>query len=289
MRYEGEIYRPPSEWDSYLLQVTIGCSHNACTFCGMFKGKRYHTRPLQEVLEDIALAGKVRKDTAKVFLCDGDAIALPTSDLLKIIGALKEAFPKLRSIATYAGPRSTLAKSREELQTLRKAGLNRTYLGVETGDDATLAATCKGVDAAGMLEAGRRLADAGMDLFAIVLIGLAGKERSLANARATANLINRMRPSDLAAMTYTPVPGTKMYADIKAGRFKMLSDQECLSETRELVREITAKNLHFTSNHASNPLPIHGMLPRDKGAILQLLDAAIAGIAPTRARTARGL
>ncbi len=290
MRYEGNIYRPPSEWDSYILQVTIGCSHNACTFCGMYKDKKFRVRPLDEVLEDIDAAGERYGDSVKkVFLCDGDAIAVRTPDLLKILHKLKRTFPNLEEISTYAGPRSTLSKSVEELKVLHEAGLTRAYLGVESGDDQVLRETCKGVNAAQMLEAGQNLVHSGIELFAIILIGLAGTKRSEENAVATARMINDMRPEHLAAMTYTPVPGTKMYRDIENGTFQVLDDIGCLKETRALVENIGLENLHFTSNHASNYVPIDGYLSRDKAQILERLDGAIAGALPKRSAFQRGL
>lgn len=289
MRYEGNIYRPPSEWKSYLLQVTIGCSHNACTFCGMFKDKKYHVRSLSEIMEDIDMAKQAYRSVHQVFLCDGDAIAMPTSDLLKILHKLHRTFPELQEVATYAGPRSTLSKSKEELKLLYDAGLRKAYLGVETGDDKVLKDTCKGVNATQMLEAGQNLVESGMELYAIILVGLAGKERSANNALATANIINQMQPADLAAMTYTPVPGTKMYQDIEQGNFHVLNDTECLIETRELVKNLQVADLHFTSNHASNYVSIDGVLPKDKETILHILDKAIAGNIPKRNSFQRGL
>jgi radical SAM superfamily enzyme YgiQ (UPF0313 family) len=289
MRYEGNIYRPPSEWDSYILQVTIGCSHNACTFCGMFKDKRYRVRSLDEVLEDIEMAKDRLGTVRKVFLCDGDAIAVKTSDLLKILHKLKKTFPEIEEISTYAGPKSTLSKSREELKMLYEAGLTKAYLGVESGDEQVLRDTCKGVSVAQMLEAGQNLVGSGMDLYAIILLGLAGRERSEENAIATADMINKMKPGHLAAMTYTPVQGTKMYRDIESGRFNVLDDVECLKETRSLVAHIDLEHLHFTSNHASNYVPIDGYLKRDKEQILELLDAAIGGSIPKRTQFQRGL
>lgn len=289
MRYEGNIYRPPSEWNSYLLQVTIGCSHNACTFCGMFKDKKYRVRELSEIMEDIDLAKRTFGTVHQVFLCDGDAIAMPTSELLEILQKLRRTFPELREISTYAGPRSTLSKSTEELRELREAGLTKAYLGVESGDEQVLRETCKGVDAAQMLEAGRNIVSSGIELFAIVLIGLAGRDRSVENARATAAMINAMVPRDLAAMTYTPVEGTKMYRDIEQGRFHVLSDVECLRETRELVQGISLDDLFFSSSHASNYVPIEGRLSRDKEKIVQLLDRAIEGDVPKRGSFQRGL
>lgn len=289
MRYEGNIYRPPSEWQSYLLQVTIGCSHNACTFCGMFKDKVYRVRPLNEIMEDIDMAKQRYGKINQVFLCDGDAIALKTPDLLKIIHKLKQTFPDIKEIATYAGPRSTLSKSVNELMLLQEAGLTKAYLGVESGDDKVLKDTCKGVNASQMLEAGQNLISAGIDLYAIILIGLAGKERSKENALATADIINKMQPNHLAAMTYIPAEGTRMYKDIQNGTFKVLDNVECLEETKVLVENIEHDNLHFTSNHASNYVPIEGILSRDKEKVIAIIDGAINNNIPMRKRSQRGL
>jgi radical SAM superfamily enzyme YgiQ (UPF0313 family) len=289
MRYEGNIYRPPSEWQSYILQVTIGCSHNACTFCGMFKDKKYRVRPLQDILDDIDMAKQQLGSVHQVFLCDGDAISLDTKDLLKILHKLKRTFPELQEISTYAGPKSTLKKSREELRILREAGLTKAYLGVESGDDRVLKETCKGVNAAGMLEAGQNLVSAGIELYAIILIGLAGKERSQENAIATAGIINQMKPAHLTAMTYMPVPGTRMYRDIENGTFQVLDTGECLMETRTLVEHIDLEHLHFLSNHASNYVSIDGELPKDREKILNALDRAIHQEMPVRDQASRGL
>jgi radical SAM superfamily enzyme YgiQ (UPF0313 family) len=255
----------------------------------MFKDKKYRVRPLDEVLEDIDMAKRQLGTVRKVFLCDGDAIAVRTPDLLKILHKLKRTFPEIEEISTYAGPKSTLTKSRDELKMLYDAGLTTAYLGVESGDDQVLRDTCKGVNAAQMLEAGQNLIGSGMDLYAIILIGLAGKERSAENAAATADLINQMRPGHLAAMTYTPVPGTKMYGDIERGKFHVINDIECLKETMSLVERIDLENLHFTSNHASNYVPIDGYLCRDREQILKLLRNAIEGNVSKRTQFQRGL
>jgi radical SAM superfamily enzyme YgiQ (UPF0313 family) len=241
----------------------------------MFKDKKYHVRPLAEILEDIDLAKQYYGSVQQVFLCDGDAISLDMRDLIEILHKLKSTFPDLKEIATYAGPKSTLKKSRAELRLLREAGLTKAYLGVESGDDAVLKATHKGVDAAQMLEAGQNLVSAGMELYAIILIGLAGRERSRENAIATAQIINRMNPAHLSAMTYMPVPGTKMYQDIQEGKFYMSDNGTCLQEMRTLVEHIELDHLHFLSEHVSNHISIDGYLQRDKERILQALDQAI--------------
>ena len=160
MRYEGDIYRPPGEWKSYLLQATVGCSNNTCTFCNMYRDKKFRVRPMADILEDIRMAKAYYGDVRRVFLCAGDAIVMRTNDLITILDALYAAFPSLEKVTIYAGPRSTLTKTPEELKLLREHGLARAYLGVETGCDALLKQVKKGVNAQQMLEAGQRLVEA---------------------------------------------------------------------------------------------------------------------------------
>ena len=290
MRYEGTIYRPPGEWKSWLLQVSVGCPHNACTFCGMYKDKRYRVRPLEEIYEDIALARAAYGDVNRVFLCDGDAAAMDTGELLAVLERLYETFPTLERVNAYAGPVSALAKSHEELRALREAGLVRLYLGVESGSDGVLRAVHKGVDAAGMLEAGRRLVSAGFDLWTMVLIGLAGPgEASRAHALDTAALINAMGPRHLSALTYLPERGTALGRAVERGEFRLLTAREALEETRLLLEHLEVDPLHFTSDHASNYLPLKGGLPGDRARLLSLLDQALAGARGVRAEQWRGL
>ena len=290
MRYEGTIYRPPGEWRSWLLQVSVGCPHNACTFCGMYKDKRYRVRPLEEIYEDIALARAAYGDVNRVFLCDGDAAAMDTGELLAVLERLYETFPTLERVNAYAGPVSALAKRHEELRALREAGLVRLYLGVESGSDGVLRAVHKGVDAAGMLEAGRRLVSAGFDLWTMVLIGLAGPgEASRAHALDTAALINAMGPRHLSALTYLPERGTALGRAVERGEFRLLTAREALEETRLLLERLEVDPLHFTSDHASNYLPLKGGLPGDRARLLSLLDQALAGARGVRAEQWRGL
>ena len=289
MRYEGDIYRPPGEWKSYLLQTTIGCSNNTCTFCGMYLDKKFHIRPMADILEDIRMAKAYYGDVERVFLCDGDAIIMRTQELLTILEALHRAFPSLQRVTTYAGPRSTLAKTPEELRTLREAGLTRAYLGVETGCDALLKQVKKGVDAAQMLEAGVRLREAGMDLWVMVILGLAGTgEPSRRHMLDTAAMMNEMKPRHLSALTLTLDPGTELYQDCRAVRFHPITPRESLLKAKLLLENLTVDPLHFTCNHASNYLPLKGGLPEDRDRFLAMLDRALAGEQELRPEWSRG-
>ena len=289
IEYDPPVYRPPGEWRSFLVQATIGCSHNGCTFCGMYKGKKFRIRPMDDIIGDIREAAAFYNQYEKVFLCDGDAIFMKTEDLLEIIGEIKKDFPHCRLISTYAGPRSTLSKTPEELKILHEAGLGRAYLGIETGMEALLKSTNKGVSRAEMLEAGLRLRNAGIDLWGIILIGLGGKPLSMENARETAKLINEMQPNHLSAMNYTPVEGTKLGNQALRGEFQVLSAKESLIETAELIRNLEVSGMHFTSDHASNYLPLKGTLNEDRDKLLQLIDGAIGGKVVVRSEASRGL
>ena len=276
MRYEGQIFRPFSEANSYLLQCTIGCSHNQCTFCGMYKDRKYRVRSLEEIKEDIKLAKAHYGDLEKVFLCDGDAVAIETDTLLEILNELYQTFPSLRHVGTYVGPQSTLAKSMSELTALRAAGLTKAYLGVETGDDRLLSEIKKGVTAAQMLEAGQNLVKADINLSSMVLLGIAGKgERAAEHAIATAEITNQMKPRYLAALTTTPVPGTVLYHKVQKGEFELPDPFDTLEEMKLMFENITMDNLKFVGVHASNYLPISGTLQKDKAKMLEAVNSVL--------------
>ena len=276
MRYEGNIFRPFSEANSYLLQCTIGCSHNQCIFCGMYKDKKYRVRQIAEIMEDISMAKDQYGDLEKVFLCDGDAIVLETDMLLAIVKKLYLTFPSLRHVGSYVGPQSTLSKSMEELKALRAAGLTKAYIGVETGDDELLKKVKKGVGYDQMLQAGCNLIAADINLSVMVLLGLAGKgEASRRHAIATAKICNEMKPQYLAALTVTPVPGTVLHKQVQAGDFELLDPFETLGEMKQIFENITADNLKFVGTHASNYLSITGTLQRDKEKMIKTVDAVL--------------
>ncbi len=276
MRYEGNIIRPFSEANSYLLQCTLGCSHNQCTFCGTYKDKPYRIRPMSEIKTDIRMASDHYGDVEKVFLCDGDAIVMPTDMILEILKDLYATFPSLRHVGTYVGPKSTLGKSVDELKTLRAAGLTKAYLGVETGDDQLLKEVKKGVTAQQMLQAGLNLNEADINLSSMVLLGLAGRgPRSREHAIATADITNAMQPRYLAAMTVTPIPKTPLYNQVRSGKFQLLDPFETLEEMKTMFEHLTIDNLKFVGIHASNYLPINGTLQRDKDQMLTMIDEVL--------------
>jgi len=277
MRYEGNVFRPPSEAYSYILQCTVGCSHNRCTFCAMYKDKKYHIRKMAEIKEDIRMAKKYYGDLEKVFLADGDALAMPTDDLLEILEILYETFPSLKHVGIYASPESILDKEMSELTALKAAGITIAYLGVETGDPELLEAIRKGADYDQMLEAGRKIRRAGILLSVTILLGLAGRTpKAVEHEKNTAKMMNEMNPDYIGALTLMLVPGTQLYRQQQKGEFELPEPFEILDEMRILIENLEVQGTEFRSNHASNYLPIKGRLPEDKQKMLDLINDLIA-------------
>lgn len=289
LAYDEPVFRPPSEADSLILQVTIGCSHNRCTFCSMYRGKRFRVKSRDEVRAEIeaaraALGGDVRR----VFLADGDAMCLSAARLADILDALGAAFPKLQRVGVYANARDVLGKRHEELADLRRRRLKVLYMGLESGDEETLAAVEKGATAAEIVGAVRAAQAAGMATSVMVLVGLAGAARSLEHARASAEAINAMAPNYTALLTYTPTPGSPLTGRVASGEVVLPSPRASLAEIRAFVEAVTCET-YFTCNHASNYVPLTGRLPQSKPGILAALDAALAGRLPLKPEFLRGL
>ncbi len=290
MRYEGKVYRPPSEADAYILQATIGCSWNRCTYCDMYRDKVYRERDVAAVLEDlrttVAIAGP-RID--KVFVADGDALGMPMSTWLTVLAAARAGMPRLRRVSCYATAMNLLRKTPEELATLRAAGLTRVYIGPESGDDPTLRRIAKGANHADHVAAAQRAHAAGIELSVIVLLGVAGVARADEHARATAALITAMDPEYFAALTTTVIPGTPLHRLQTTGRYVLPESLAMLRELRTIVEHANPTAAVFRTNHASNYLPLSGQLPTDRDRILDTLDHALAGEVMLRPEWARGL
>ncbi|MBU0717220.1 MAG: B12-binding domain-containing radical SAM protein [Planctomycetes bacterium] len=290
MRYEEPVYRPPSEAGSYLLQATIGCSWNHCTYCAIYREKQYRVRPLAEILEDIAMAGQAYEDQVrKVFVLDGDALAMDLEWWEPILQALSTTFPKLRRVSCYATALNLLAKSEQELRRLCTAGLKLLYIGPESGDDVTLKRIAKGATAADHVEAAAKAKAAGLKQSLIFLLGAGGTERSVEHATGSARLATVMDPEYLSALTLMLIPSTPIHKLAASGRFELPDITGLLRELRIIVSESNPSQAIFRANHASNYLPIGGRLPRDRVTILQQIDAALTGDTPVRAEWSRGL
>jgi radical SAM superfamily enzyme YgiQ (UPF0313 family) len=288
--YEGDVYRPPSEADSFILQATIGCSWNACTYCDMYRAKRFRVRDTAEILEAVAEARRVLgPGPGKVFVADGDALAMDPETWETILVALREAFPRLRRVSAYATARNLLGKEPRDLARLRGLGLSQLYIGPESGDPATLKRIAKGATFEDHAEAARRARDAGMKLSAIFLLGAGGTARSAEHALGSARLATAMDPRFLSLLTLTVIPGTPLARLEGRGDFELPGVPGLLRELRTFVAEAAPTDAVFRTNHASNYLPIGGRLPRDRGRILEVVDAALAGEVPLRPEWTRGL
>jgi len=258
----------------------------------MYKDRKYRIRSLDEIRTDIQMAGDYYGDLEKVFLCDGDAIDMETDILIEILTELHAAFPSLRHVGSYVGPKSTLRKTSRELSQLRAAGLTKVYLGVETGDERLLQEIHKGVTAAEMLQAGKNLVDADMNLSSMVLLGIAGRgERSREHAIATAEITNNMKPRYLAALTYTPVPHTPLFSKVTSGLFELPDPFETLEEMKLIFENITIDNLKFVGAHASNYLPVSGTLQKDRQKMLGIVNTVLQtrDMSALRSESMRGL
>lgn len=289
MRYVGKLYRPPSEADAYIVQATLGCSWNKCTYCAMYSDKTFAVRPLAESLADIDLAARTfGPGVDKVFVADGDALTMDTDHWLALLEHCRTRFPRLRRVSCYAMARNARAKSDADLRRLRDAGLSRLYIGPESGDDVTLRRIAKGDDAASHVEAAARAHAAGLDLSVITLLGI-GMERSEAHALATAELITNMDPAFVSALTVTVVPGTPLARLAERGRFTVPPVPDLLRELRTIVAHARPTRAVFRTNHASNHLPIAGTLPDDGPRIVAWIDRALAGQVPLRRESSRGL
>lgn len=290
MNYEGTIYRPPSEAASYILQATIGCSWNACTYCDMYRAKSFRVRPVDEILEEVRAAGEAfgaRVD--KVFVADGDALIMDLEHWEAVLRACRATFPRLRRVSAYATAMNLLEKSPDELKRLRELGLALLYIGPESGDDEVLKRIAKGASFSDHVEAARRAREAGMKLSVIFLLGAGGTRRSAEHASASARLAGAMDPRFLSLLTLTVVPGTPIARLEERGTFRLPDVAGLLRELRVFVEEARPSDAVFRTNHASNYLPIGGRLPRDRRRILEAVDAALAHEIPLRPEWLRGL
>lgn len=287
--YDQPVFRPPSEARSLIFQITLGCSHNKCAFCTMYRSKKFRTKPIEQIRAEIAEAARhLGPRVARVFLADGDAMCLSAQRLIEVLDAVNERFPRLQRAGIYANARDVLRKTPEELLELRRRKLGIIYLGLESGDDETLAAIEKGAKVDEIVEAASMAKAAGIEVSVMVLIGLAGRERSLLHARLSADAVNRMEPTYTGLLTYTPNPGTPLFEKIERGEFEYPDPMESLREIREFVANLKCAT-YFTCNHASNYLPLTGQLPTYQPQILRVLDSALAGDIALKPEFLRGL
>jgi radical SAM superfamily enzyme YgiQ (UPF0313 family) len=258
------------------LQVTVGCSHNRCTYCDMYRDKQFRAKSWEVVERDLAQASQIGPRFRRVFLCDGDALILSTEKLLKILNAIREQLPWVERVGVYGDTRSVKKKSVEDLHSLKEAGLGIVYHGVESGDDEVLISIDKGGTRADCVDTARKLREAGIAHSVMVLLGIGGVQRSREHARETASLLTEMDPSYVGALTTTVVPDTPLAEHQHNGAFTLPDKFRMIEELRTIVEESEFTNCRFSANHASNYLPLTCELPRDKQALLAALDGVLA-------------
>jgi radical SAM superfamily enzyme YgiQ (UPF0313 family) len=271
LNYDYPLYRPPSEADSLIFQVTLGCSFNQCSFCDMYRSKEYSERPWDEVKAEIDIMSKSLPQTKRIFLADGDALNLDTNYMKQIVKYLYEKFPSLERISCYAMPMNVLKKTPEELKTLHDSGLDMFYLGIETGSDLILKKVTKGATAATIIKSIKKAKDAGYIMSCMIILGLGGKTHSKEHIRGTAEVINASSPHYVGALTLYLENGIKDEFMTKFEEpFIPVSDTEALGELEDLISQINTKeNIIFRANHGSNAYTVKGTFPQDKQMMLE--------------------
>ncbi len=276
MPYVGAIYRPPSEARSFILQATVGCSHNRCTFCSAYKDKRFQIKPLHEIARDLEDAKPYAGLIRRVFLADGDALIIPQKRLVRILEMVRGTFPNLERIGIYGNAKSVLRKSVDDLRELKDMKLGIIYIGLESGSDEVLKKVKKGSTTAHMIEAAKRIHEANITLSITVILGLGGKEMSHVHAVETGRVLSLMDPEFAAALSLMLVPPAPLCKDYEAGRFHLPDAFEMLEELALIIANMKVTRCFFSSNHASNYLPIQVWLPEGKEEILTLIQEVIA-------------
>lgn len=276
MRYEGSIYRPPSEAYSLIVQVTIGCAHNDCTFCSMFKDKQFRVRKIEDILADLESARKSYKNVGKIFLADGDALVLTNEKLLIILNKIAELFPECDRVGIYGTPQDVNKKTLAELEELREAGVGIIYIGAESGNDQVLLDIKKGATREEIIAAIKKIEESGINASVTFISGLAGRENWEQHAIDSGTMISETEPSYVGLLTLMVEPMAPLYADVISGKFKKLTPEEVVAETALLLKNINVtKKCVFRSNHASNYVSLRGDLPKDKEKMMGQLHTAM--------------
>lgn len=275
MNYEGALYRPPSEARSLIIQATVGCAHNGCTFCSMYKDKKFRIKPVEDILKEIEASSKMYSSFEKIFIADGDAMIMNTDDLVLILDKIKEDYPRCKRVGIYATPKAVLLKSSEELIRLREKGIGIVYMGIESGDDETLKAINKGATADEIVQAGRKVKAAGMALSVTLISSIAGKEKSEQHALKSAEIVSLINPEYASFLTLMLEEGTPLYKDHLKGAFRMLSEEDIMREIRLFLENVEAPGCIFRANHASNYVSLAGTLNEDRERLISEIDEAL--------------
>ena len=269
MRYEGMIFRPPSEANSLILQVTVGCSYNRCTFCGAYREKSFRVKSFDEVKNDIDEVSLYGTPIPRVFLADGDALILPEKELVQILDYLKLKLNGLKRIGTYANAREILKRDREELQHLKELGLGMIYLGLESGDPMVLQRIKKNATVDQMIHAAAKVREAGILLSVTVLLGIGGVEGSQRHAEDTGTVLSKMDPDFVGALSLMVVPGTPIERELQTGQWALPTPFGLIEELQTMIAHCEFSHCFFASNHASNYLPLKIQMPEQKEEALR--------------------
>ncbi|MCL2578567.1 MAG: B12-binding domain-containing radical SAM protein [Oscillospiraceae bacterium] len=275
MRYEGSIFRPPSEAYSLIVQVTIGCAHNGCTFCTMYKDKKFRLRPFEEIAEDLQYARRNSRAVERIFLADGDALCMSTDKVMRILGEIRALFPECKRVGIYGRSANILSKSEEELAALCAAGLGIVYIGAESGCDEVLKRINKGETSADITKAVKKAENAGIKTSVTFISGLGGRELGREHGIKTGEMIGEMGASYVGLLTLMLSPDAQISVEIDQGRFELLTPLETMEELELILGHAQCRTpTVFRSNHASNYLSLGGTLPQDTDALLTQIAQA---------------
>jgi len=274
LKYEGRLFRPPSEAKSLIIQITIGCSHNRCTFCSMYKEKKFRIRDIEEIRNDLNECRKRYTSVGRIFLADGNGLSVSNADLELILKEINDIFPECKRVGIYGAPKDILRKTDKEISKLKELGLGIIYLGIESGSDKVLSQVKKGVTAKEMIEAGKKVVKSGIILSTMIISGLGGKALFKEHAIESAKVVSAINPNFVALLTLLVEPNTEIYDDINSGKIKLLTAKEVLDETEIFIKNIDVDKCVFRSNHASNYISLAGKLPEDKELLLDLIKEA---------------
>lgn len=276
MLYEGKVYRPPSESGSLILQLTVGCPHNSCYFCSMYRQQKFKMKSLQEIKEHVLKARQFHSGPVRtIFLADGNSIIMKTDRLARALSFIRDTFPEVERITSYGSARFVILKSEAELRKLRKEGLDRIHTGMESGSLKVLEKINKGSTPEEIVEAGKRVKEAGMELSEYYLVGVGGEEHSDEHARESARVINRINPDFIRFRTFIPIPDTELYQQYQQGDFNLLSPHQALEEIKIFLENISGITSRVLSDHISNYWDISGKLPEDRERMLAEVEEAL--------------
>ena len=274
--YDMPLYRPPSEANSLIIQATLGCSHNKCSFCSMYKGKKFTIKPLEQIKEEILEFRKIYTYVQRIFIADGDALIIPMSDLRELLKFIKNTFKECTRVTMYASPKSIRLKTIDELRELKNLGLEMVYMGIESGSEEILKDINKGATRDEIIQAGKKIKESDIKLSATIISGIGGKEKTNLHAKDTGSIISIIKPDYVGVLSLMIEKNTEIEEKVKNGELEILSSFEILKEIKEILKNInTDEKIIFRSSHASNYVSLKGTLPIDKDRLIEDINWCI--------------